>query len=421
MKSDIDAIMLANDIDVLLVVGPAQHNPAMYYLTGGGHLTGADLIKRQGQPGALFHGPMERDEAAKAAEKNGLLTRSYTAYPFGQYLKEANGDRTVASALRYCAMLKSLGITAGRVALYGRVDLRTAFPVFFELQKQMPGITLVGDVADVIMGSAMITKDAGEVEHIRRMGKITTAVVSEVADYLAGHAARDGVLVNPDGTPVTIGQVKGLIDRWLVERGAENPEGTIFAIGRDAGVPHSSGNPDDWMRLGQTIVFDIYPCEARGGYFYDFTRTWCLGYAPDEVMALYESVRSVYNTLSSELEVGANFSQYQQRACELFEAMGHPTILNTPDTEEGYVHSLGHGVGLHIHERPFSGATALPEDRLAPGAVITLEPGLYYPSRGMGVRLENTLWVRPDETASSRFEVLADYPMDLVLPVKQQS
>ncbi len=45
MKSDLDAIMQANDIDVLLVVGPAQHNPAMFYLTGGGHITGADLIK----------------------------------------------------------------------------------------------------------------------------------------------------------------------------------------------------------------------------------------------------------------------------------------------------------------------------------------------------------------------------------------
>ena len=50
MKSDLDAIMQANDIDVLLVVGPAQHNPAMFYLTGGGHITGADLFKKRGAP-----------------------------------------------------------------------------------------------------------------------------------------------------------------------------------------------------------------------------------------------------------------------------------------------------------------------------------------------------------------------------------
>ena len=95
----------------------------------------------------------------------------------------------------------------------------------------------------------------------------------------------EDMLIGRDGEPVTIGQVKGLINLWLAERGAENPEGTIFAIGRDAAVPHSSGNPSDILRLGQTIVFDIYPCEAGGGYFYDFTRTWCLGYAPDDVQA----------------------------------------------------------------------------------------------------------------------------------------
>jgi Xaa-Pro aminopeptidase len=52
--------------------------------------------------------------------------------------------------------------------------------------------------------------------------------------------------------------------------------------------------------------------------------------------------------------------------------------------------------------------------RLAPGVVITIEPGLYYPDKNLGVRLEDTLWVRPDGI----FEVLADYPQDLVLPMK---
>jgi len=54
------------------------------------------------------------------------------------------------------------------------------------------------------------------------------------------------------------------------------------------------------------------------------------------------------------------------------------------------------------------------EDRLEPGSVVTIEPGLYYPERGMGVRLEDTVWVRPD----GEMEILADYPLDLVLPVK---
>jgi Xaa-Pro aminopeptidase len=56
---------------------------------------------------------------------------------------------------------------------------------------------------------------------------------------------------------------------------------------------------------------------------------------------------------------------------------------------------------------------ATPEDILAPGSVVTIEPGLYYPERGMGCRIEDLVWVRPD----GEFEVLAPYPYDLVLPM----
>ncbi len=410
MKSDLDAIMQANDIDVLLATGPAQNNPAMVYLTGGGHLTQADLVKKRGEPAVLFHAAMERDEAART----GLVTRGYARYPYKEILAEAGGNGAAAAAIRYARMLADLGIESGRVALYGKADLSTAFPVFYELQKRMPGITLVGDLNGEILGEAMATKDEAEVERIRRMGQVTTEVVGKVADLLTGQTVREEILIRPDGQPLTIGDVKGKIDLWLAERDAANPEGAIFAIGRDAGVPHSSGNPRDVLRLGQTIVFDIFPCEAGGGYFFDFTRTWCLGYAPDEVQAVYEHVLHVFQTVTSELKTGVAFNHYQKRACDLFEALGHPTVQSNPDTEEGYVHSLGHGVGLKIHERPFSRDTALEADVLKAGMVVTIEPGLYYPERGYGVRLENTVAIRPD----GQFETLVDYPLDLVLPVK---
>lgn len=411
MKSDLDAIMQAKEVDAILVVGPAQQNPAMVYMTGGGHITTADLIKKRGQPAILFHGPMERDEAARS----GLEARTYERYPYRQLLDEAGGDPLVAVALRYSRIFTDLGITEGKVALYGKVDMSSAYPVFREFEKRMPGITLVGDVRGEVLGGAMITKDEVEIDRMRQMGILTTTVVGKTADYLSSRQVRDETLLREDGEPLTIGHVKGLINLWLAELNAENPEGTIFGIGRDAGVPHSSGNSEDFIRLGQTIVYDIFPCEAGGGYHYDFTRTWCMGYASDEAQQLYEEVRSVYQTLIGELKVGEQFSSYQKRTCDLFEAMGHPTVQSKPETEEGYVHSIGHGLGLKVHERPFSSVTSLAEDILVPGAVFTIEPGLYYPSRGMGVRLEDTVAVHAD----GRFEILAPYPMDLVLPVKK--
>ena len=262
---------------------------------------------------------------------------------------------------------------------------------------------------------AMETKDEGEVERIRQTGKATVEVVAKTAEYMTNCLVRDDeVLLKEDGSPLSVGDMKGRINLWLAERGVEPAEGFIFAIGRDAGIPHSTGNPTDLMRLGQTIVFDIYPAERGGGYFYDFTRTWALGYATPEMEKLYGEVKAVYQKVTENLDLNASFKDYQRMVCEDYEKNGHPTPLKNPETTQGYVHSLGHGVGLNIHERPWSGLTASDDNLLKPGVVITIEPGLYYPDKGMGFRIEDTYWVRPD----GKFELLVEYPYDFVLPMK---
>ncbi len=411
MKSDLDQLMKEINLDAIVVTGPAQHNPAMYYLTGGGHLTSAELIKVADQDPVLYYNPMERDEAAAS----GLKTKNLADYNYKELLKKAGGDSIKAQALRYQKMLNDKGVSSGRIALYGKVDIGSGYAVFSALQEFMPTLEIVGETSrNSMLLQAMATKDENEIARMRQMGKITTEVVGRVADFLKVQKAKDGVLVDRQGEALTIGDVKRRINLWLAEQGAENPKGTIFAIGHDAGVPHSSGNSEDQLKLGQTIIFDIFPCEAGGGYFYDFTRTWCLGYASDEAQALYDDVFEVYQTIMAELKSGENFKQYQEQTCEMFKAQGHPTIDDDPTLQQGYVHSVGHGLGLHVHERPWSGSLATDRDVLSPGNVVTIEPGLYYPEKGMGCRLEDTVWVSPD----GEIEKLAEFPLDLVIPVE---
>ncbi len=412
MKSDLDAIMQAKNFDAILVLGSAENNPPMTYLTGGGHVSAATLIKQRGQGAVLFCNAMERDEAARS----GLTVRLYDEYPWQDLLKEAGGDMARMAALRLQRIFTDLGLTSGRVGLYGHTDLSASFATLTALQTLMPGIELVGESRETsLFNLVMETKSEDEVARIRRMGQITTQVVGLTRDFLTGCEV-DGneVLLKPDGSPLKLGEVKAQINLWLAERGAVPSEGFIFAIGRDAGVPHSQGNPDDLMRLGQTIVFDIYPQEQGGGYFYDFTRTWSLGYATPEAQQLYDQVCGVYKKMIDNLDLNARFKDYQVLTCEEFEKDGHPTPRTTKAPLEGYVHSLGHGVGLNIHERPWSGLTADDGNILKPGVVITIEPGLYYPSRGMGFRIEDTYWVRPD----GHMERLAEFPYDFVLPMK---
>lgn len=411
MKSDLDSLMTAHNLDAMLITGAGQHNPAMVYMTGGAHLTNADLIKRRGEPPILFCNPMERDEAAKS----GLITKDLAEYKYNELLKQCQGNQIKATALRYQNMFADLEITSGKMAVYGKTEIGTIYAILNTLQVSMPDLTIIGEASDSMLLQAMATKDEEEVERIRNMGEITTSVVAEVADFLTSHKTKDEILLTKDKRPLTIGDVKNHINLWLAERGAENPEGTIFAIGRDAGVPHSTGNAKDVIKLGKTIVFDIFPCEAGGGYHYDFTRSWCLGYASDDVLELYQHVYDVYKQIMKELEVNALCKEYQDRACELFEIQGHATIKNNPQTQEGYVHGLGHGLGLYVHERPWFGINATEADRLSPGVVTTIEPGLYYPEREMGIRLEDTIWVRSDH----KIEILADYPLDLILPMRK--
>jgi Xaa-Pro aminopeptidase len=411
VKSDLDTLMQEKELDAILVVGDASHNPPMYYLTGGGHVSAATLVKKRGQPAILFCNDMEREEAARS----GLKVIPYGTYNYQNLLDEAHGDPALAAALRYQRIFTDQEI-GGRVGLYGNTELGSAFASLGHLQKLMPRLELVGEARDEsLFMKAMETKDDVEVEHIRKMGKLTVEVVRRVADYLTNRQVRDDeVLLKEDGSPLTIAEVKFRINLWIAELGGENPEGTIFAIGRDAGVPHSTGTSTDLLRLGQTIVFDIYPCEAGGGYFYDFTRTWSLGYATPEAQALYDQVKAVFDKVLERLKVGVPFKDYQRLVCEEYEKAGHATPLNTPAPLEGYVHSLGHGVGLNIHERPWSGLTAADDNLLKPGVVMTVEPGLYYPDRGMGIRIEDTFWVRPD----GKIEILAEYPYEFVLKMK---
>ncbi len=354
---------------------------------------------------------MERDEAAHT----GLKTRNLDDYGYLKLLKETGGNLIQAHVIQLERIFEEFQVR-GRVGIYGNVEIGPIYSVLRQLDENLSQVDLVGEARNMsVLTQARTTKEEEEVDRIRKMGEITTTVVADVAGFLTSHQVRDGVLVDREGQALTVGDVKRRINLWLAMRGADNPDGSIFAIGHDAGVPHSAGKDDDLIPVGKPIVFDIFPCEAGGGYFHDFTRTWCLGYASDDVQEIYQDVLDVYESVCATMRPNTLCRGYQVLACELFEKKGHPTMLNTPETKEGFVHGLAHGVGLSIHEGPSFSHLESNEDQLLPGSVFTPEPGLYYPEREIGVRIEDTVWVRPDGS----LEVLAEYPKDLILKMKE--
>jgi Xaa-Pro aminopeptidase len=412
MKTELDRLMRERHLDALWITGAGNHNPALVYFTGVANLTHADLIKKRDEPPVLFHYPMEREEAART----GLACRNLNTYRLQALLQQAGGNQARAAAMRLAAMFRDLGVR-GRVGLAGTSDLANLYPVIVELAKQAPDITLDAAGDEPILLAVRATKSPEELARIRAVGRISTSVIGETAEFITGHAVHKDRVVHSDGRPLTIGQVKSFIQMRLAAAGAEMPEGLIFAQGRDAAIPHSTGNDKETLRLGRTIVFDFFPCELGGGFFYDITRTWCLGYAPDEAAALYDQVRQAHRQAMQLARPGIPCKDLQTETCRLFARLGHPTVLENPQTEKGYVHNLGHGVGLNIHESPSFVTIPTNLDTLLPGAVFTIEPGLYYPERGMGVRIEDTVTLGQD----GKPKVLASYPYDLVLPMKRSA
>ena len=229
MKSDIDRLMEEAGLDALLVLGPTSYNPNMVYFTGRIHLTSGYLIKKRGQDPILFHQSMERDEAAST----GFETKDLGDYDLNELMKESAGDRRGAAVLRYARVFDEFEVQ-GRVGLYGKVELGPDLGTLRRVEDALPNVEFVGELEPVsVLAKARATKDADEVERIRQMGQITTAVVADVAGFLTAHRHSNGHLVNREGEVLTIGEVKRRINLWLAMRGAENPEGT--AVRRETG------------------------------------------------------------------------------------------------------------------------------------------------------------------------------------------
>ncbi len=408
MKSDLDRLMAERGLDAIVVAGAALGNPPMYYLTGGGGIGKATIVvKRRDEMPVLIANPMEREEAAKS----GYPIRLTSEFDYMGYLRAANGDALAATVAYYRRILDELGVR-GKVGFYGNDDRGRSFVFLQALAAASPEITVAGEFDRDLFTEARATKTRAEADRISEVGRRTVAVVRATVDFLHQQTVGpDETLRQADGSVLTVGTVHAHIRRLIAAQGLEDPEGFIFATGRDAGIPHNKGMLSAPLRLGESIVFDIFPQEAGGGYFFDFTRTFALGYAPEPLQQLYQDVRTCQERVLAALQAGEEARRYQQMACEHFKQRGHPTIDENPQTLCGYIHSLGHGVGLMIHESPALSDAPGNLQTLQPGHVFTVEPGLYYPDQGMGVRLEDMIWI--DEAGTPHN--LTDYPYDLVV------
>jgi len=401
VRNDFDRLMRERGLAGMVVFAYDRYSPAMYYATGqklhfGVYFRGAD-----GRT-LLVHDPMERDQAAAA----GCEHASFVQHRLNQILDE-EGNPARGFGRLIGDVCGSLGIE-GPIALLGDLPAGFAHMLVERLEEVGRGVRVDGGYPDLV-SVARSTKDPHEIAAIRHAGRGAVAAIERVIEHV-GTLRRDGAqLVGDDGAPVTLGALRRIIQQEFLAHGLAEDGESIVSQGRDAGVPHNRGNDAEALRPGVPLLIDLFPGEAGGGYHSDITRTFCVGPAPEDLKKLYTDVRDAFQHAVKHLAIGQSCRSYQEMVCDLFESRGHATQRSHPGTEEGYVHGLGHGVGLAVHEPPRLGGPPSNTQTLEAGMVITVEPGLYYPSRGLGARIEDLLLVRNDGT----FENLTPAPYEL--------
>lgn len=402
MRSDLDRLMRERGIAGMVVLAHDRYSPAMHYAIGQ-KLHHGIYFRNAGGNAHLIHDPMERDQAALA----GCDHSGFPQHGLNRMIAEEGSSARGLGRLigQTCA---TLGMN-GPIAFYGDTALGTAYQILERALQVNPALAVDRTQPD-LLAEARTTKDETEIEDIRRAARGTVEAIERVREYLGSLKASGSGFVNGKGM-ATLGDVRQLIRRVFLEHGLAEDGESIVSQGRDAGVPHNRGNDAEPLRAGAPLLIDIFPGEAGGGYHSDLTRTFCLGPAPAPLAKLYGDVHDAFRLAMDGLKLGAPCRSYQEDVCALFEKRGHATLRTNESAQEGYVHGLGHGVGLAVHEAPRLGGPPSNTQTLIPGMVITVEPGLYYPSQQLGVRIEDLVVVRPDGT----FENLTPAPYELVI------
>ncbi len=376
--AELERGLAAAGCDALLVLAHSARDADLAPFVGSVHVHASFLIApRRGEACYGYLTPMERDEAAAS----GLRLLTPELLDVARWARQGEPEQVMLAAVLERALLLA-GVAPGmRLALAGHVGAGLVQAVCERLAAS--GWSFAS--GHHLLLALRKGKTAAELAEVRRVAGATGAAMRGIAALLAAAQERAGELWL-EGEPLRAARLRREVAAILAAEGLEQPEGNIMAAGVSGSVPHTSGEDGRVLRAGESLVVDLYP---KGALFADCTRTFCVGPPPAPLRAAHEAVRGALATAHAAALPGVRGWSLQEAACAGLAAEGWPTPITEPGTTRGYVHGLGHGVGFDLHEYPSFRRHAGDEGVLALGDVFTLEPGLYDPAAGFGVRLED--------------------------------
>lgn len=345
-RANLRGLLRERGLDALLVTDLLN----IRYLTGFTGSNAALLLSATDDPGS--------------EDRTVICTDGRYLVQVGEQVPDLRAEIARASAPR----LLELAVAWGAVKL-GFESHVVTFDQHAAWSEDVPGLDFVR--APGLVEQLRTVKDEGEISLLRRACAAADAALATLIE-------RGGL--RPGRTEREVGREL----EWLMfEHGADGISfETIVAAGPNSAVPHHRPT-DAVLQSGDFVKLDFGA--QIGGYHSDMTRTYVLEKVESWQRDLYDLVARAQAAGRAALAPGAVVGSVDAAARSVIEDAGYGDL---------FLHGLGHGVGLEIHEAP--GIGKLGTGTLLAGAVVTVEPGVYFSGRG-GVRIEDTLVVREQE------------------------
>ncbi|PYK59250.1 MAG: aminopeptidase P family protein [Verrucomicrobia bacterium] len=353
-----------------LIVAPSDTDADMLYAT---RIFIGDpfIFLQQNGKRTLVLSDLEIDRAKKNAKADDFVM-------FSQLEREVQGKAKKAPPYEKVVahFLTKRGVKRAKVP--------ANFPLGFANEIRRRGITL--ETSNGLFWPAREKKTAEEIRLLERALRITETGMKRGMEILKASTVGAGKKLKWSGKTLTSEILRAEIDSAILRAGGV-PTNTIVAGGDQACDPHERGFGP--LRANSLIIFDIFPRDAKTGYWGDMTRTVVRGRASEQQRKLWEAVKAGQALALKRIKAGVDGMSIHQAITELFNDRGFPTEERN-GRRVGFFHGTGHGLGLEIHEYP-----RLQKVVLKAGQCLTVEPGLYYPGIG-GTRIEDVVIVEKD-------------------------
>jgi Xaa-Pro aminopeptidase len=346
-----------------LIAADSESSPDMLYATRFFAPDPFIFLEKNGRRSIVLS-DLEIDRGRKTANVDEVVSYSEVS---GNKESRGKGPPEFSSVL--AQFLKSHNVRTARVP--------SAFPLGLANSLAEAGIRLCPE--EGLFWKEREFKDARELKLMQRALDITEAGMARAMEVLKTSKNGPKNRLRWSGRVLTSEILRAEIDSAVLRAGGV-PANTIVAGGNQGCDPHERGSGP--LRAHTLIIIDIFPRDAKSGYYGDLTRTVVRGSAGEAQQRLWNTVLLGQQLALASMKPGADGSEIHERVKDFFKQSGYPTEQRN-GRWTGFFHGTGHGLGLEIHEEPRFSATIFKA-----GQVITVEPGLYYPRIG-GVRIED--------------------------------